>query len=185
MIPPLTTARLCLTPADPADSGAVLRYYLDNQAHLAPWEPARGADFYSEADCRQRLLLSQTAGAAGQAAHYYLRPLADPTRVIGNASLSAIQRGPAQFCFFGYGLAAQAEGQGLMHEALTTLIAFAFAELNLHRLMANYMPRNERSGRLLARLGFVEEGLAKNYLRINGAWEDHVMTALTNDQWRT
>ena len=184
MIPPLTTARLRLTPADPADAGAVLRYYLDNQAHLAPWEPARGADFYSEADWRQRLLLSQTAGEAGQAAQYFLRPLAQPERVIGNASLSAIQRGPAQFCFFGYGIAAAAEGQGLMHEALGALIAFAFAELNLHRLMANYMPRNQRSGRLLARLGFVTEGLAKNYLRINGQWEDHVMTALSNDHWR-
>ena len=183
-LPVLTTSRLRLTPADPADAVAVLRYSLDNQAHLAPWEPLRGADFFTEADCRQRLLLAQAAGAAGQAAHYFLRPLAQPGIVMGNASLSAIQRGPAQFCFLGYGLAAGAEGLGYMHEALTPLVAWAFSGLKLHRIMANYLPRNERSGRLLARLGFVKEGLAKRYLRINGVWEDHVLTSLTNENWR-
>ena len=46
--------------------------------------------------------------------------------------------------------------------------------------MANYIPENERSGRLLARLGFTREGLAKDYLFIDGAWRDHVLTALAN-----
>jgi ribosomal-protein-alanine N-acetyltransferase len=43
--------------------------------------------------------------------------------------------------------------------------------------MANYMPRNDRSGRLLGRLGFEKEGYAKRYLKIEGLWEDHVLTA--------
>ena len=45
-----------------------------------------------------------------------------------------------------------------------------FGPQNLHRIMANYMPSNARSGSLLRRLGFREEGLAKDYLRINGRW---------------
>jgi ribosomal-protein-alanine N-acetyltransferase len=48
--------------------------------------------------------------------------------------------------------------------------------------MANYMPANERSGKLLSRLGFEREGLAKRYLYINGRWEDHVLTALLNNR---
>jgi ribosomal-protein-alanine N-acetyltransferase len=46
--------------------------------------------------------------------------------------------------------------------------------------MASYRPENERSGRLLARLGFECEGLAKAYLKIDGEWADHVMTSRLN-----
>jgi ribosomal-protein-alanine N-acetyltransferase len=45
--------------------------------------------------------------------------------------------------------------------------------------MANYRPENERSGRLLQRLGFAREGYARDYLFIDGAWRDHVLTSLT------
>jgi ribosomal-protein-alanine N-acetyltransferase len=39
---------------------------------------------------------------------------------------------------------------------------------------------NERSGRLLERLGFVREGYARDYLLIAGRWQDHILTSLTN-----
>ena len=44
-------------------------------------------------------------------------------------------------------------------------------------------PTNERSGRLLSRLGFTIEGYARNYLNLNGQWCDHIMTSLTNPNW--
>ena len=46
--------------------------------------------------------------------------------------------------------------------------------------MANFMPRNAASARVLEKCGFVREGLARKYLRIAGRWEDHVLTALIN-----
>ena len=67
-----------------------------------------------------------------------------------------------------------------MHEALTAAIAHVFNAMQLHRIMANYRPQNERSARLLARLGFEPEGEARAYLKINGVWADHVLTALIN-----
>lgn len=70
-----------------------------------------------------------------------------------------------------------------MEEALRAAIRYAFADLRLHRVMANYMPANERSGRVLRRLGFTVEGYARDYLRIAGAWEDHVLTSFTNPDW--
>lgn len=54
---------------------------------------------------------------------------------------------------------------------------------HIHRIMANYMPHNKRSGALLARLGFEKEGYAKDYLLIDGQWRDHVLTALTTPLW--
>ena len=53
----------------------------------------------------------------------------------------------------------------------------------MHRIMANYMPHNMRSGNLLAKLGFEREGYARQYLQINGEWRDHVLTALTDNSW--
>lgn len=71
-----------------------------------------------------------------------------------------------------------------MHEALQAGIAYVFNELRLHRVMAGYMPRNLRSARVLGRLGFVIEGYARDYLLVDGRWEDHVLTALVNPQWK-
>jgi ribosomal-protein-alanine N-acetyltransferase len=71
-----------------------------------------------------------------------------------------------------------------MTEALKPALRFMFMDMNLHRIGANYMPRNQRSGNLLRRLGFVVEGYARDYLLINGTWEDHILTSLTNPAWR-
>ena len=68
-----------------------------------------------------------------------------------------------------------------MYEALAAAIPHVFANLGLHRVMANYRPENVRSGRLLQRLGFEREGLARSYLKINGVWTDHVLTSVINE----
>ena len=66
-----------------------------------------------------------------------------------------------------------------MREALSASVAHMFDHEKLHRIMANYIPENARSGRLLERLGFEIEGQAKNYLHIAGVWRDHILTAKT------
>jgi ribosomal-protein-alanine N-acetyltransferase len=71
-----------------------------------------------------------------------------------------------------------------MFEALEASIKYVFEELGIHRIMANYMPINARSAKLLYRLGFIIEGYAKNYLLINDQWEDHILTALSIEQWQ-
>ena len=101
----------------------------------------------------------------------------------GNVSFTEIVRGIFQACYLGYGLAQARQGQGLMREALRGAIAHAFGPMGLHRIMANYLPHNRRSANVLKSLGFTVEGYARDYLRINGRWEDHVLTSLTNESW--
>lgn len=108
----------------------------------------------------------------------------EPERVIGTLNFSSILRGPAQYCNLGYGLDAEEEGKGYMSEILPQAIAYVFHDLHLHRIQANYMPHNQRSGALLKRLGFVIEGMARDYLCIDGTWRDHVLTSLTHPDWR-
>jgi len=71
-----------------------------------------------------------------------------------------------------------------MHEGLKASLDYVFGDLNLHRVMANFMPHNLRSNAVLRRLGFTVEGYARDYLYIDGAWRDHVLTSLTNPNWR-
>ena len=102
--------------------------------------------------------------------------------ILGSCNFTQIVRGPFQACYLGFALDHAAVGGGIMKEATARGIEYAFGELTLHRLMANHVPENDRSAKLLKSLGFVVEGHAKNYLHINGAWRDHVLTSLTNPQ---
>ncbi|HUB91458.1 MAG TPA: GNAT family N-acetyltransferase [Dyella sp.] len=176
-MPVLETARARIRVAQITDASKLLRYRLENRTHLAPWEPLRGSEFYTVEHCIETI---------GQSRHNvehdrgYPLLVFDPQErsILGTFTFANIVRGAFQACHLGYGLAAHLQGQGLMREVLEAGIAWAFDELGLHRIMANYLPRNERSARLLASLGFEREGYAKRYLQIAGVWEDHVLTAL-------
>jgi len=115
----------------------------------------------------------------GQAVHFIGTDESE-SEVIGACSVSNIIRGVFQAGHLGYSCAAHYEGQGYMKRIVTHTIDYAFREMRLHRLMANYMPANERSGGLLASLGFEREGYAKSFLLIDGVWEDHILTSLVN-----
>ncbi len=55
-----------------------------------------------------------------------------------------------------------------------------FDEEGLHRIEANIMPKNSASMKVVKKLGFYDEGLAYQYLKINGTWEDHIHMVLLN-----
>ena len=84
-----------------------------------------------------------------------------------------------------YTLAEASQGKGYMTEALKVAISYVFTELNMHRIMASYIPHNQRSGMLLKRLKFVVEGYARDYLTIDGQWQDRILTSLINHNWKS
>lgn len=181
----LVTDRFHLFPAIRRDAAALSRYYLANWEHLQPWEPKRRADPRTLIYWQNQLLLQEKDHEAQASLMLLIRSKEQIAAkgeidILGTIRFSQIFRGGFQACYLGVGLAQSAVGQGVMQEALPRAIDHVFTDWNLHRIMANYLPRNERSGRMLARLGFVTEGLAKDYLQINGVWEDHVLTAKTN-----
>ena len=100
--------------------------------------------------------------------------------ILGWINLTNVVRGVFQACYMGYKLDRRMQGQGYMTEAARAVVDFAFDTLLLHRIMANYMPHNQRSAALLRRLGFTIEGVARDYLYIAGDWRDHVLTSLVN-----
>ncbi len=175
------TPRLALVLPGPHRAAACAAHHHDNAAHLGPWAPPRAPGFHAPAAWAERLRAAHAAHAAGTALRSWIAWRDRPDGpLLGQASLEVIGRGTFLAANLGYGLAAGAEGQGIMTEALRALCAHAFGALGLHRIQANHMPENARSAAVLARLGFVVEGRARDYLYIDGAWRDHVLTSLTN-----
>ncbi len=99
-------------------------------------------------------------------------------RLVGGVSMSNIRRGVAQSASLGYWMGAPFARHGYMTEALEAVLDFGFNSLGLHRIEAACLPSNQASRGLLAKVGFREEGYAREYLRINGVWQDHVLFAI-------
>jgi len=175
----LPCPRLTLVILAPDQAELESAFYQRNQRHLAPWSPIRTTEYFSAEQIRRRLDIQASAFEAGLAMHFALLT-PDGQEMIGACNFSGIIRGAFQACYLGYHIDEARQGQGLMREALEAGIAYMFERQNLHRIMANYIPGNERSARLLEGLGFEREGYAKAYLNIAGRWHDHVLTALVN-----
>lgn len=180
VLPVLKSERLVMRIPVESDAPELLRYRIDNRAHLAPWEPVREQVYYTLGHCLQAIADARETARLDRGYPFAVFDAAS-CEWIATFNLANIVRGVFQACHLGYGIAAARQGQGLMHEALTEGLAFAFGPLGLHRVMANYVPHNHRSAQLLARLGFEREGYAKRYLNIAGRWEDHVLTALVRE----
>ncbi len=190
MLPELVTARLVLRQARPGMEAAHVRFLRRNHAgHLDRWSPPAAAGHFTEALWAERLAAAVDELGAGRSLRLVMQRRGDPEEadLIGTLNYTNFVRGAFQACQLGYQVDRDHEGQGLMCEALRCANAYVFTELRLHRIMANYRPENERSARVLERLGFVREGFARDYLFIDGAWRDHVLTALTHpayaDEW--
>ena len=98
----------------------------------------------------------------------------------GLFQIKAAERGVIQRTILGYSIDATYEGLGLAREAVGAIVTYAFETLRLHRVEANYQPSNARSAALLRALEFVIEGYARDYLFLDGAWRDHILTSRTN-----
>ena len=84
-------------------------------------------------------------------------------------------------CFLGYKVDQRFNGLGVATEAIAASNRYLFEVFGLHRIEANIMPSNLASQRVVEKLGFEQEGLAKAFLKINGKWEDHYRYALRSE----
>ena len=188
-IPPLTTRleteRLVLRPPRATDVPELRRALRANAAHLQPWSvaPGPGEDPASLTAVSQALLRHRREWKGGQGFVFLLVPRHGEDRVIGRVALGGVLRGAFQNAYLGYWIDAAHQGQGLMPEAVRAATTFAFSGAGLHRVQAAVMPSNTRSLRVLEKVGYRREGVARAYLSIAGAWEDHVLFAVTADEW--
>jgi ribosomal-protein-alanine N-acetyltransferase len=85
----------------------------------------------------------------------------------------------------GYDLSKEYWGKGLMTEALEVFIRFGFEVMNLNRIEATTNIRNERSSKVLTRLGFVQEGILRQKYQFRGNFSDEIIFSILREEWET
>lgn len=163
-------------------ASAFADYQIRNRDHFAPWEPERTAEFYTPAHQEAAILRSTTDPERTQSFRFVGFERSSPDIVV-SVNLWNVRRGVIHAAAMGYSTDCSKQGRGYVTEAAAMVIRYAFDVLNLHRLEATYQPQNERSGRVLRRLGFAVEGYARDYLWIGGRWRDAILVGMTNPLW--
>ncbi|HWR23314.1 MAG TPA: GNAT family N-acetyltransferase [Feifaniaceae bacterium] len=176
------TDRLLLKALGPSQAELTLDYYSRNRAFLEEWEPVREEAFYTLQNQRESLTQDQADMEGGRLFRAWIFKKEEEGRAIGTFGFSNIVRGAFWSCFLGYKLDGKETCKGYMTEALGKGISIMFDEYGLHRIEANIMPKNKASLRVAEKLGFLNEGLSRKYLKINGVWEDHIHMVLLNDK---
>lgn len=162
---------------------AVLR--MESREFLTPWEPVWNEDDLTRTSFRLRIKRAAREIATDEAYSLFIFD-AHTGVLLGGLTLGLVRRGVAQACTLGYWMGERHAGKGHMTEAVRGAVRFAFTDLALHRVEAACLPNNEPSKRLLERVGFQREGMARAYLRINGSWADHLLyAALSSDRLPT
>ena len=181
----LFTERFLLRPPGAGDVRAIAASMKANEAHLRPWSPsgAFGPAARTTTRVAQRILKDRHEWRHDVRCSFLVLDRREPGAVLGNIGLT-VQRGIFQNGYIGYWTDRREQGKGLITECLRAVVGWAFGPLGLHRLQAAVIPTNPASLRVLAKLGFRTEGYARRYLKIAGAWQDHVLTAITAEEWK-
>jgi ribosomal-protein-alanine N-acetyltransferase len=150
---------------------------------LTPWEPVWPEDDLTRSAFRRRIRRYGEDLRSDQGYAFLVFRSSDGV-MVGGLTLANIRRGVAQAGSVGYWMGLPFIRQGHMTAAVRALIPFAFKTLHLHRLEAACIPTNNASMRLLEKTGFMREGYAREYLCINGRWQDHLLYARLADPAR-
>lgn len=155
----------------------------DSRSYLTPWEPIWPSDDLTRAGYRRRLRRYAEDAAADRSYPFLIFRESDGA-LVGGVTLANVRRGIVQAGTIGYWVGAEHAHLGYMTSALRALLPTLFGELNLHRVEAACIPSNAASVRVLEKCGFTREGLARRYLCINGAWQDHFLFGMLHEDLR-
>jgi ribosomal-protein-alanine N-acetyltransferase len=147
---------------------------------LTPWEPTWPADDLTRASFRRRMKRYSEDQRSDLAYPFFIFRKSDGV-LVGGLTLANVRRGCAQAGSLGYWMGAAYAGKGHMTSAVAAVLPFAFGTLRLHRVEAACIPANIASIRLLEKTGFRREGFARQYLCIDGLWQDHLLYARLKD----
>lgn len=179
----LETERLIARLPNRGDVENLAKFQVKNKNYLSRFEPPRSSEYYTE-DYWAKKVIEFGSLAQNDRQYYYILLRKPENTIVGWINFSNVVRGAFQACHVGYGLGEEFQGNGYMTEGLRCAIEFMFSERNFHRIMANYMPDNKKSARILRQLGFKKEGEAEQYLLLGGQWKNHILTSLINSEWK-
>lgn len=179
--PELVTPRLILRAPKLEDHHHWSSVRQMNRAFLQPWEPRWPRDHLTYTTFRRRVRWTNMQANKGEAYSFLLIPRGPRGVPVGGITLSNVRGAPISSATVGYWIGEEYGGQGLMTEALEAVSRFAFEKLHVTRIEAACLAENTASRALLSRCGFLYEGIARNYLEVNGRVRDHLLfSRITN-----
>ncbi|NWG92895.1 MAG: GNAT family N-acetyltransferase [Parvularculaceae bacterium] len=149
-----------------------------SRAHLTRWEPDWSDEEMTLDAFRLRLKSYDRQHRAGAGLALYVFEAGGDT-LVGGVTLTDIRLHASQSATIGYWIGETYLRRGFGLWAVEAALRYGFGELRLNRIEAACQPGNAASRALLLKAGFVEEGFARDYLYINGAWRDHLLFART------
>ena len=156
----------------PSDAEEVLEFHLRNRNFLRPFEPSRDEKFYTLENQKRTLVESYKQFLNGNVVNFGIYK---NNKLIGKIKISNIVMGGFKNAFIGYSMDEKEQSKGYMKESVKLVMAYAFEELELHRIEATTLIDNEKSQRVLRRCGFKELGISEKHLYINGEWRDQMV----------
>jgi len=177
------TERLRLEVLDGASAPIVLEYMIKNYDFFSGTIPLPPKDTINLEHILNGFWLEFDGMSRGNLLHFYIL---DKTNVrspiIGDIYISDITELCVMSCCLGYKIDKDHQSLGLMKEALTAVIDFIYNELMLHKINAYIMESNRPSVGLIKKLGFELDGNSRDYLNLNGIWQDHQIYSHINGQ---
>jgi ribosomal-protein-alanine N-acetyltransferase len=168
---------ITIRPVHLSDAAAIAELRRENRDYLAPWEPVRPEGHFTDEGVAALLASAVAAAEIGTGRSLVIL---DGGRIVGQVMLNSIIPGAFQSCSLAYWVSRSEAGRGIATEATRLAKAVAFGELGLHRIQGETLVHNVGSQKVLERNGFVRYGLAPEYLRIAGRWQDHALYQVIN-----
>lgn len=177
--PQIHTPRLILRRMLKSDSADMYEYSRDPavSAYLL-WNPHE-----SEAFTRRYLNYLQSRYRAGDF-HDWAVVWREADKMIGTCGFTRFSL-DSNSAEIGYVLNRAYWGLGIAPEAVRAILRFGFLDLRLHRIEAHYMIGNDRSRRVMEKVGMTYEGTLRDSLFVKGRYVSVGVCAILEDEYRT
>ncbi|GGA62540.1 N-acetyltransferase GCN5 [Pseudoclavibacter endophyticus] len=177
-IPTLHDGAITLRPIHVRDARDIESLLLSNRAWLQPWEATnpQGTGRWDVKGSIRSLL--------SQAAKHQTLPFVIllEGRIVGQLTVSGMTYGAVSSATIGYWIAKDAAGHGVMTVATALAADHCLLSIGMHRIEICIRPENDKSLRIVEKLGFRYEGLRRRFIHIDGDWRDHVCFAVVREE---
>lgn len=171
-----------LRPVRLRDAGQWSRIRLADRAHLEPWEPVTGMDWQLRHSFSAWPSVCSSLRSEARKGRMLPYAIELDGQFVGQLTIGNVTHGALRSAWIGYWVASDVIGGGVATAALALGLDHCFGKVMLHRVEATVRPENAASRRVLAKVGFREEGLLKRYLDVDGGWRDHLLVAITVEE---
>lgn len=158
---------------NPSQSLDVLDFYYRNRNDFERYESDKPQSFYTENFIERMMEAELKCMLSMSFARFFLFSNKDPEYILGTLSLSHISKGQASSANMGYKIDEYHRNQGLASIMIASALEYIVPDIRIHRTECYIHPDNNISLHLMQKFGFIDEGIAHSYAKINGIWQDH------------